>query len=1250
MKFVPGTDRNLARVIEEIRREHDERLALLERKAGRAGIVTRDATANPGEFLNIEAPAAGLTITLPQAVQSRRNARVTLSFRNENPVRIVCVFGTVNGLAFVTNDQPGTYDAICDGLGGWAVQVGVTSSGSGAGGNPDAEYVVGAADATLPNARVATDSAEIDAVLTTPNVVSWVLNAASVAFSKLANLTGLSVLGRAANSSGVMAAITATRPHQSLMVNDAGTLLEWGYPHDWFYVTEYGATGDGVTDDTAAIQDAIDACEAAGGGTVYFPEGVYVVNGALQDTGRSNAQLLLPRVAVDAVTEPLSIRLLGPFRPVSQPSVVGAGAVLPDRGAIIQGTLATGGGSLMGAWGPSGSSEDFSFVRVEIQNLTLRMPANPTKSCLDLSHVTACDLDGLQIDAGNYHVPSIAAQTTATSYGLRLPKNNNGASTELGRVDVIGFYNGVECGEHCAAAHLNIWAATIGITFPFGNHSSVFQRLGVYHFKTGLFWSGVHSVEIGELNFEHAASGTWTVTTDISDASNQARGFVYWHTVLAFTGPVDTLVVSGAARLRRRHLSREAQVFSLTDAATVTIDCSMADDFRWTIGGNRTLANPSSPYDGQIIYLRVIQDATGGRTWTLGSKFTFPGVVPVLSTVAGAVDFVTCQYDLTDDTWVCVLEKDGSPVVTWNPSDKSADITLSNSNLTATKTTGNASRSVRATVGKLETSNGYFEVLVAGTDTTSNFRLVGISTTATPVANACGQDATSWGYYEQTGQKYTNNVLTAYGNTYTIGDVIGVAFKNGSVWFSKNGVYQNSGDPVAGTGAAFTGITGTVFPTTSPYRTLSPPHIMVGRFRTADFTYAPPAGFQPWEVTDLSAYASTSIVYANDTFQRAALTGFAASPQNSNATTSAEPIVTYSASANMSAERVTTSSTSVTVSTSVASQIEFQRAALTGAIEATANSNATRFFGIRENGSLATPRSNLNLLSTASMVVAIVGDTPNDEMEISWQRAALTGEVTAAQNSNATTITRSTAFTWTGSHTFAGTGTAFDVNVDNASGIDVASTFALASSGSSTFTFGADSSISVTGSLDVLSTTDITLDADDAVFVLGSGILQVGDGVVEGYIRMQASTVSAPTVSTNEGMFWVLDPGSTDTEPAFTDDANVDHLIAVQDFLDLGSVSGTLTPDITALRNGGTLHLDPSAATTIEAFTPAKGDGFFFFVTASGSNTLAYDNEAAAPTASERLRVSQFADSAGVRNNMAIVTRANGRWHTMVRA
>ncbi len=42
-----------------------------------------------------------------------------------------------------------------------------------------------------------------------------------------------------------------------------------------FDVTRYGATGDGVTDDTKSVAAAIEACASSGGGTVYFPAGTY---------------------------------------------------------------------------------------------------------------------------------------------------------------------------------------------------------------------------------------------------------------------------------------------------------------------------------------------------------------------------------------------------------------------------------------------------------------------------------------------------------------------------------------------------------------------------------------------------------------------------------------------------------------------------------------------------------------------------------------------------------------------------------------------------------------------------------------------------------------------------------------------------------------------------------------------------------------------------------------------------------------
>ncbi|HEX4342296.1 MAG TPA: glycosyl hydrolase family 28-related protein, partial [Verrucomicrobiae bacterium] len=43
-----------------------------------------------------------------------------------------------------------------------------------------------------------------------------------------------------------------------------------------FNVRSYGASGDGITLDSPSINQAIEACAAAGGGTVYFPAGTYL--------------------------------------------------------------------------------------------------------------------------------------------------------------------------------------------------------------------------------------------------------------------------------------------------------------------------------------------------------------------------------------------------------------------------------------------------------------------------------------------------------------------------------------------------------------------------------------------------------------------------------------------------------------------------------------------------------------------------------------------------------------------------------------------------------------------------------------------------------------------------------------------------------------------------------------------------------------------------------------------------------------
>jgi hypothetical protein len=112
-----------------------------------------------------------------------------------------------------------------------------------------------------------------------------------------------------------------------------------------------------------------------------------------------------------------------------------------------------------------------------------------------------------------------------------------------------------------------------------------------------------------------------------------------------------------------------------------------------------------------------------------------------------------------------------------------------------------------------------------------------------------GQDAFTYAY-DVGGQKVNNGSYTAYGNSWTAGDVIGIIIDadNGKLYFSKNGTVQNSGDPVSGTNAAFTSLTG-------PFRVAV--HVENGglgdfNFGQRAFSYTPPSGFKALNTANLS--------------------------------------------------------------------------------------------------------------------------------------------------------------------------------------------------------------------------------------------------------------------------------------------------------------------------------------------------------------------------------------------------------------
>ncbi|HEY8985452.1 MAG TPA: glycosyl hydrolase family 28-related protein [Streptomyces sp.] len=69
-------------------------------------------------------------------------------------------------------------------------------------------------------------------------------------------------------------------------------------PLDWLNIRDYGAVGDGVTDDAPAIQAVITAASAAGGGTLYIPAGRYILNSALTWASGVNALGAGDRVSI----------------------------------------------------------------------------------------------------------------------------------------------------------------------------------------------------------------------------------------------------------------------------------------------------------------------------------------------------------------------------------------------------------------------------------------------------------------------------------------------------------------------------------------------------------------------------------------------------------------------------------------------------------------------------------------------------------------------------------------------------------------------------------------------------------------------------------------------------------------------------------------------------------------------------------------------------------------------------------------
>ena len=189
---------------------------------------------------------------------------------------------------------------------------------------------------------------------------------------------------------------------------------------------------------------------------------------------------------------------------------------------------------------------------------------------------------------------------------------------------------------------------------------------------------------------------------------------------------------------------------------------------------------------------------------------------------------------------------------------RAAVISNGNLNYNYPSTGGTNSAPAISTIAISSGTKIYFE-LVSTTATyalSPGIRAVGTIATSNVYL---GYAATEYTVLPLSGNKYSNNVSTAYGTGFTAGDVIGCAVDlvNGKIYWSKNGSWFNSGDPAAGTNPAFTGLSGNYFACVG---TEAGGNTCTGsvNFGQQPFTYTPPSGFLPLNTFNIAAGTVTT--------------------------------------------------------------------------------------------------------------------------------------------------------------------------------------------------------------------------------------------------------------------------------------------------------------------------------------------------------------------------------------------------------
>lgn len=307
--------------------------------------------------------------------------------------------------------------------------------------------------------------------------------------------------------------------------------------------------GDGSTNDTTALQNLVNFVLTSGGGTIFFPNGVYVLNGALQ--AGSNAVIQLP--TRNLTNAGIGIAFVGAAPP---PIITWTGSVA--TGGVVLKSTTVGSGTRPAIFGVdvSGGAGSFNNYTVEFENITFRTTDNPTLGAINAFWVERLNLRNVSVDPG---VVLPSNPTTGGATAIHMPTQGNDINQLVDNVAISGYRFGLQFSEHCNFRNLYFIRCVTGL---------VANSTTGFHVNTGnmIFMQCQEPFLVNGTNYfnftvtieDDVASGDWwdaVAGHHVYDPSALAKGVLHYRAATSGTGAALSLSFTGLNNVFIRDLS-----------------------------------------------------------------------------------------------------------------------------------------------------------------------------------------------------------------------------------------------------------------------------------------------------------------------------------------------------------------------------------------------------------------------------------------------------------------------------------------------------------------------------------------------------------------------------------------------------------------------------------------------------------------------------------------------------------------------